>query len=180
MPTHSHTQGFTIVETLVAITVLMIAIAGPLSVASRGLNAAVTARDQMTASFLAQESMEVIKNMRDNNVSAYDLDGVTSWLAGYSNCTPKSSPCDANMIDSSPVVSGQQTYALKLSDNGYSHGSTGTATIFSRYFYLTEPNSSNACQSGDIECTLTVVVDWNEGSVPYEVSASSELFNNLR
>jgi Tfp pilus assembly protein PilV len=51
-------SGFTIVETLVAITILMIAIAGPLTIAQKGLTASTYARDQMIASFLAQDGLE--------------------------------------------------------------------------------------------------------------------------
>jgi Tfp pilus assembly protein PilV len=55
-------KGFTIVETLVAVTILMISIAGPLTVANKGLLAAINAKDQMIASYLAQDAMEYVKN----------------------------------------------------------------------------------------------------------------------
>ena len=48
--TASSQKGFTIIETLIAITVLMIAVAGPLSVASKGLLSAQISKDQMIAS----------------------------------------------------------------------------------------------------------------------------------
>lgn len=76
-------KAFTIVETLVAITVLMIAISGPLTVSFRALNAAVGSRDQMIASFLAQDALEYVRNIKDNNVSN---DVSLGYLEGIGDC----------------------------------------------------------------------------------------------
>lgn len=67
---HNARSGFTLVETLVAIAILMIAVAGPLTVANQALTAALGARDTMIASYLAEEGMESIKNIKDNNVAS--------------------------------------------------------------------------------------------------------------
>jgi prepilin-type N-terminal cleavage/methylation domain-containing protein len=61
------TNGFTLIETLVAILILTIAIAGPLTIASRSLNSALIAKDQMTAQYLAQDAIEYIRYARDTN-----------------------------------------------------------------------------------------------------------------
>ncbi len=177
----SHTQqGFTIIETLVAITILMVAIAGPLSIASKGLTGALTSRDQMIATYLAQESIEVVKNIRDNNIAAGSV-----WVSGLTSCDNSSSTrhCDASAIDTTTIVSsGKSTYPLRITSdtNYYSHENTGRLVPFSRYFYLSEPGSTNACLVSDVECTLTVVVDWSEGSVPYEVLSSTEILDTVR
>ena len=60
-------KGFTLIETLVAILILTTAIAGPLTIASRGLNAALIAKDQTTASYLAQDAIEYVRAVRDTN-----------------------------------------------------------------------------------------------------------------
>lgn len=64
-------QGFTLVETLVAVTVLVIGVLGPLAMAARGISDGLFAQNQLTANMLAQEAMEVIINYRNGNV----LDG---------------------------------------------------------------------------------------------------------
>ena len=170
------TQGFTIVETLVAITVLMIAIAGPLVVASKGLFGALASKDQMIAAYLAQESMETIKNGRDNSEA---LGGGLLDLP----CT-LTATCDASAVDTNDqilqncpmapsVPAGCQIY---LGSNGYGHDSTdGSPTLFTRYFYLSVPPSGNSDEE-----IVTVVVDWNEGTTPYSISLSSELTNSVR
>ena len=73
--------GFTLVETLVAIAILMIAIAGPLTVAEKGLSAAIYARDQMMASYLAQDGMEYVKNVVDTNeIQIHNNSASYDWL----------------------------------------------------------------------------------------------------
>src|ERR1035437_7381734 len=76
----SNSSGFTLVETLVAIAILMIAIAGPLTVAEKGLSASIYARDQLMASYLAQDAMESIKNIVDSNELDKANGGTTDWL----------------------------------------------------------------------------------------------------
>ena len=46
----ARSSGFTLIETLVAIAILMIAIAGPLTVAEKGLTATYYSRNQLIGS----------------------------------------------------------------------------------------------------------------------------------
>ena len=77
-------KGFTLIETMIAVTILTLAMAGPLFTASRSIVAAQTARDQLTASYLAQEGIEYVRMMRDNqylaayNINSTDVAGV-AW-----------------------------------------------------------------------------------------------------
>lgn len=59
-------NGFTLVETMIAIAIIAIAIAGPVYSASRSLLSAQVASDHLTASGLAQEGIEYIRAMRDD------------------------------------------------------------------------------------------------------------------
>lgn len=60
-------KGFTFIETLVAITILLIAVVAPMSLAQDGIVAARLAQDQIVAFYLGQEGVEIVKNLRDNN-----------------------------------------------------------------------------------------------------------------
>lgn len=75
-------RGFTILETLVAVFILVLAITGPMVFAQSGLRTAFLARDQITAFYLAQDAIESIKNLRDDNV----LKGA-DWLDRIMICT---------------------------------------------------------------------------------------------
>lgn len=72
------TKGFTLIETLVAVTILAVAIVAPMSLTTQSLSAAYYARDQMIAFHLAQEAIETIRAVRDENI----LGGEADLLAG--------------------------------------------------------------------------------------------------
>ena len=89
VPSH---RGFTLIETLIAITVLLLSVVGPLQIAAQALFSAFYSRDEITAYYLAAEAIEYVKNSRDttflNDVFrnlgvAIDDD---HWLYGLTPC----------------------------------------------------------------------------------------------
>ncbi len=84
--------GFTLVETLVAISILSLSIVATFTAVQNGLQTSNLAKDQITAFYLAQEAMEYIKNIRDQNALKTIVNGTTTnWLSGLA--TP-GDPCD--------------------------------------------------------------------------------------
>lgn len=69
-------NGFTLVETLIAITVLLLVIIGPITAAQKGIQNAYYASEQLTAIFLAQEAIEAVREFRDRQalIVYYDMD----------------------------------------------------------------------------------------------------------
>ncbi len=58
-------KGFTLIETLIAIAIIMIAITGPFAATENSINAATISRDKTIAVFLAQEGIEYVRAVRD-------------------------------------------------------------------------------------------------------------------
>lgn len=58
--------GFSLVETLVAITILLIVIIGPMSIATSASRSTSFASEQVVAFFLAQEGAEIAQKARDD------------------------------------------------------------------------------------------------------------------
>lgn len=83
-------RGFTLVETLVAVLLLSLAIAGPLTIASKGLTATLVAKDQFTGFYLAQDAMEYVRFLRDSAclASGGGATGCPSniWLSSMTAC----------------------------------------------------------------------------------------------
>lgn len=68
MYTNTHTTGYSLVEVLIAIAVLLLSVVGPLTIASKSLQSSFVARDQITATYLAQEGIELVTAYRNNSV----------------------------------------------------------------------------------------------------------------
>ncbi|MEK7662096.1 MAG: prepilin-type N-terminal cleavage/methylation domain-containing protein [Patescibacteria group bacterium] len=60
-------RGFSLVEMLVATSILIISIVGPMTLVSKGVFFSNYAKDQISAFYLAQEAVEYLRNVRDNN-----------------------------------------------------------------------------------------------------------------
>lgn len=107
-------KGFTIIESLVAVSVLMIAVTGPLALAARGLSYSQYAKDQITAFYLASEAIEAVKNIRDANMIDPQDDGngnKKDWLGralngsgGFSKCDNINNPCYFDVWKNPPDV----------------------------------------------------------------------------
>lgn len=77
-------KGFTLVEALVAITVLVIGVLGPLTIAARGIADGLYAKNELAAKYLAQEAIEVVANKRASNIQNGD-----AWLTGINDPPPE-------------------------------------------------------------------------------------------
>ncbi len=60
-------KGFTIIELMAAIIVIAIGILGAYSVVQRVFTITSSASHRLTAAYLAQEGIENVRNIRDNN-----------------------------------------------------------------------------------------------------------------
>src|SRR3989344_1898560 len=80
------TKGFTIVESLVAIAVLIVVLSGVMGVAQSSISSYIFSKDQIIAFYLAQEGFEQIRNIRDENHLKNQ-----NWLTGLSQSL--SDPC---------------------------------------------------------------------------------------
>ncbi len=148
--TFTNKRGFTLIETLVAISILMIAIAGPLTVAHKGYTSSIDAKNQSIAINLAQEGMEYLNFVKDNKVWGDWFQGTAfdeTVNQAYRGCTI-TNPC-------TDLPGGG---ALNAMPNG-----------FQRSFYLTLQKSD--------QVLAVVVVTWNTALLQGRIQLS-QVFTN--
>lgn len=96
-------KGFTLVETMVAVFILSLTIISLMTVVSRSLFASRYSRDEITANYLLQESIDYIRNDRDSMVFLSGDGGDKNWekfiTEKYSLCF-KDSGCYFDVLDS--------------------------------------------------------------------------------
>lgn len=78
-------KGFTLLETLIAIFILTLTITAPVYIASLSFLSTIYNRDTVTAQYIAEEVIEVIRNKRDEKALQ---DGPIQWttLIDNQNC----------------------------------------------------------------------------------------------
>jgi Tfp pilus assembly protein PilV len=102
MQIKTFTKGYSLVEVLVAVAILMLSIIGPMTIAVKSLQSAQYAKQQNTAFFLAQEGISIINTLRNNGGLAFYSSGTDSWAwtSSLSACY-KATGCNIDFIDSS-------------------------------------------------------------------------------
>lgn len=89
-PTSRSTRGFTILETIVAVLILSISITAIVVIAGGGAQKTIHIKDRLVAAYLAQEGVELVRNVRDSVFLAYEDDPTISarWNAFQSFMEP--------------------------------------------------------------------------------------------
>jgi prepilin-type N-terminal cleavage/methylation domain-containing protein len=176
-------RGFTLVETLVAISILMISVAGPMVLVGNGIRSSAFARDQVTAFYLAQDAIEAMRYIRDGNrieIVKYtgDPDSLPPWddLTGFA-CS-EAAPCK---VDSLKVYNGEaggittadaKTKVLSIDSQGrYGYSPSGEDTVFRRWVTI-KPAVGNEAK----EVEIVVTVDWSSGIFTRKFSIRENLF----
>jgi hypothetical protein len=169
----------------------MLAVSGPLYEAGRAMVAAEIAGDQLTASYLAQEGIEYMRMMRDDEyLAAYQNDSSTASSKGWTNFITSSRNNNASMggcfeqsfctLDPTQPMgmgyslqscSGSSCPPLYLLNGVYTQQQLGAATPFTRAIHLDEVPGYPNIPDRIIVSTVT----WNFQGTVYSVSISEHL-----
>ena len=170
-------RGFTLIEAFVAITILVMAMVGPLAIASQSAMFAAFTRDQVTANFLAQDAVEYVRWIRDSN----QLSG-RDWMAGLDACISASggSACyfDSSLTSASMQACASGGCPVMLYDpaSGRYDYDAGAASHFTRTVSIARPVSPNDCSTGKgCEIAIVVKVAWTTGTLPHAVTVKENM-----
>ena len=170
-PGRSENCGFTLIETLVAVTILSAAIAGPMVLSIRSIGSAAVSQDQLVAFYLGQEAIEFVKNARDTNILVKSSD----WLDGLSLCKGVNG-CYIDVIEKPVKDCGTLTGCPKLNFNGFNYtyksdGSDGN-TVFTRTVKIDDLIRTD----GD-EAKIDVAVSWTGKYGQKTMNLQNNIFN---
>lgn len=162
------TGGFTLLEALVATSILMVAVAAPITIAQKGLSSAVYSKNQLIASYLAQDVIEYIKNKRDENVL-----NNRDWLSGFNFCLGENNYCaiDTKSAGGDGEIFEDESILIKkeIDDSGnfkfYGYDLLDVDTNFTRKVNLKLSEQTAPSIASGAEASVTATVSWNGGEV---------------
>lgn len=168
-------SGFTLVETLVAISLLTVAIVAPMGLTAQSLQSAYYARDQITAFYLAQEAIESIRAIRDSQVLqiAKSTSGSTINLFGSIPLDNQPFIIDARKSDPGQAITKCISACPPLQTNGtlYGYESGWQDTYFTRTV-----RAAFVAGSQD-EIRISVTVSWQTAGIKARsFTISSDLY----
>ena len=161
---NKHKSGFTLVEILVAISILSIAILATFTAVSQSLKATNFSEDQIIAYHLADEALEYLRNKRDSNaiqhIVALGAGSTYGWLTGISNlCTATACYIDVpNNTITECTSNAASCPALRYDGaTGLYQYTSGTATMYKRSVAMTTISAT--------EVSFVVTVSWTAQNV---------------
>ncbi|MFZ2072107.1 MAG: prepilin-type N-terminal cleavage/methylation domain-containing protein [Minisyncoccia bacterium] len=164
-------KGFTLVETLVAISIFTMSVLALMVILGQGVSDTGYAKKKMTATYLAQEGIEYIRNIRDTSALSSTL-----LSAGWSDFKN-------NLISSCSVSC---YFDSEISNSVISCGNNSCQHLFynyGKYNYDSIGDDSGFVRSvrvdsvSEDEIKINSTVFWTQGSGTYSVSFSESLFN---
>ncbi len=182
-------KGFTLVESLVAISIFSVSILGLMSVLSDGISNTVYAKDKMIATYLAQEGVEYIRNMRDTYVLFDPVDAGAGWTSFNTKLTTAScNGVNGCYLDNRNVnYSAQDRPMTNLlltacSASNCPDGSLLYDSSSGKYGYVSGSSSHFTRQIKTVvvsanETKVFSTIYWNKGSVVNSITFSDNLFN---
>jgi len=165
--------GFTLLEVILAITVLTLATGGSLVLISQTLSSVSQIQSRLIASYLLQEGMEIIKNIRDSNwLKGNDFDNgldAGDWEIDYNGTALASCsfPCDYN-----------NNLRFLKTDGGFYNYSEGQDSKFKRKITISDKQDLDDPPDGKMDrFKISLEVFWKEKGETYSIKIQEFLYN---
>jgi type II secretory pathway pseudopilin PulG len=162
-------KGFTILEVTVSLGIAMLGLLGVVSLVMQNMQAQSFNKYYLTASMLAQEGLELVRNIRDENWLTFGVD----WDDDI-NTSDGTFTIDYNgrgSIDYVPnSISDSGTRLYREGNNYYTHNSIATSpTLFHRLITVTP--------KGADKLDVVVTVQWQAHGRTHQYVAETYLYN---
>jgi hypothetical protein len=177
-------KGFTMLEMIITVFVLITGILASYYLFSQIMVATSVASSRLTAAYLAQEGIEIIRNMRDTKwlqcqVGTVDTVGTDCWQVIKDTFREQgcSFGCEADYttgtgIDGENLLAPYNGNPLKIdADNFYSYSMVGTPTKFKRKITVA-PDPSH-----DDILEVSVLIEWQDRGKDYNFTSEEYLYN---
>lgn len=149
--TNNKSNGFSLLEVIIAIAIITIALVGILSLTNLSLKASSTAKMRLIASGLAQEGVEIVRSIRRIN------EDESNWTNWHINIVDNDYQVQYDSIDLTDLYTGDY---LQINADGLYQYDNGTETLFKRKITLNKISPN--------QLKVEVEVSWSDQSLIVE------------
>lgn len=175
--------GFTLLEVIVAIFILTVGIGGSFSLIQQTFFTVTMAQSRIIAAYLAQEGIEIVRNVRDNNWleqrESFETPPLPVWNEGLNSCLSPSSCCEADNETDTPssyspltTVTGCAFDDLRyfnIDGNGFYSYSSGDQTKFKRKIFIESISVD--------KMKVAVIVEWHDRGKTHQIEVVGHITN---
>jgi len=153
--------GFSLLEVIIAIFILVMGLSAIMALIAQSMKSSSISSSRLIAANLAQEGIEVVRNIRDIN---YDDD--SGWRNWYDS-----------LVSGDYIVQYNDDYLQSFSDSFLNYNSSsglysynsGTPSVFKRKITLSGISS--------IKASVTCVVTWTENNQLHSITMEEQLWD---
>lgn len=172
--------GFTLIETVVALAILAVALAGPVTLATRSIFNTRFSKNKLTASQLAAEGIEIVRQKRDSNIMAGN-DWTTNICGAGSSCSYQGDVTGAWLS----CVTCNVALGYDSATGLYTQGCSTNCTSFTRVITVDRSIGNERVQlpagattiTEDNRMRITSTVTWQDNIGPQSLAFTEILYN---
>jgi type II secretory pathway pseudopilin PulG len=169
-------KAFTLIEVLVAITILIVGIISGFVLVTRALYNVAVIKDRLTASFLAQEGIELTRQIRDSNFLRILNEESADWRDGLGagSYTIESKAGSGQSVSLVFYNEPMDIPNFFYDDDGlktYNY-STGELTTFNREIKITTIS--------DDEIRVESIMRWKTRTIDFDLIVEDHLYNWMK
>jgi len=163
--------GFSLLEVIIAIYILIVGIIGVMTLTVTTTKAGAVSSSKLIAANLAQEGIEVVKNIRDLN---YENPAGCAWRCWHEAASSALGNYIVQYNDTALRVYADTPLLYDPATGLYSYTS-GSASKYNFKRVITLANTSPANPNVSVKVTSTVT--WAENGQPHSLVAQTDLWN---
>ncbi len=155
-------NSFSVVEVLIALSILIVGLLGTVTLMVRTLDTSLLTLEKLTAAELAQEGIEIVRNIKDSKVISGEID---SWFNNLSN---GSYYVDYDDHQLNRILPGHQVPFLRKDANGFFGYASGPLTPYQREIKIRKISNHHL--------QVNSIVSWKHKGISFSVNVEDHLY----
>lgn len=172
-------SGFTLLEVIIAITILTMAVGGSFILIQQTLIASSLNQSKLIAYYLTQEGIEIVRNIRDGNWLKQRSNPDTLWDKGLADDLTIGQSQDFIVDYRAQELSSFVDTPLNLDIERvfYNYSPDGDPTPFKRKISITKVDLPDTSNPADYALKVLVQIEWSERGRNHSVEATEYIYN---